>query len=206
MLKAIRYGSLALSVLLLAAGGYAWWARGVPDAQSQLGGMAVPPGVAIGGPFELVDHTGATVTDRTFRGRAMLVFFGFTHCPDVCPTELQVVADVLEKLGPRATQVAPLFVSIDPERDTPAKLADYVALFDPRLVGLTGSDAQIAAVARAFRVYYARVQPPGSSTYLMDHSSFLYLLGPDGGFRALFRHGTPPEDIARAVAATLPAA
>jgi protein SCO1/2 len=117
-----------------------------------------------------------------------------------------VVAEVLEKLGPRADRVAPLFVTVDPERDTPSVLAQYVSLFDSRLIGLTGSEAQVAAAARAYRVYYAKVTPPGASTYLMDHSSFLYLIGPDGSFRALFRHGTPPEEIARAIAAGLPAA
>jgi protein SCO1/2 len=206
MLKLIRYISLALSVVLLAAGGYLWWQRGSIDPQAVLGGMSVPPGVAVGGPFELIDHTGRTVTDRDYRGRFMLVFFGFTHCPDICPTELQVVAEVLEKLGPRADRVAPLFVTVDPERDTPSVLAQYVSLFDSRLIGLTGSEAQVAAAARAYRVYYAKVTPPGASTYLMDHSSFLYLIGPDGSFRALFRHGTPPEEIARAIAAGLPAA
>jgi protein SCO1/2 len=206
MLKLIRYTALTLSVALLAAGGYLWWQRGSVDSQSVLGGMSVPPGVSIGGPFELIDHTGRTVTDRDFRGRFMLVFFGFTHCPDICPTELQVVAEVLEKLGPRADRVAPLFVTVDPARDTPQVLADYVALFDPRLVGLTGSEAQIAATARAYRVYYAKATPPGASTYLMDHSSFLYLMAPDGAFRALFRYGTPADEIARAIAAGLPAA
>jgi protein SCO1/2 len=206
MLKVIRYTALALSVLLLATGGYLWWQRGSIDPAAVIGGMSVPPGVSIGGPFELVDHTGRTVTDRDYRGRFMLIFFGFTHCPDICPTELQVMAEVLEKLGPRADRVAPLFITVDPERDTPKVLADYVALFDSRLIGLTGSEAQVAAVARAFRVYYAKATPPGASTYLMDHSSFLYLIGPDGTFRALFRYGTPAEEIARALVAALPAA
>jgi protein SCO1/2 len=205
MLKVIRYVSLALSVLLLAAGGYLWWQRGSIDPQSVLGGMSVPPGVTLGGPFELLDQTGRAVTDRDFRGRPMLIFFGFTHCPDVCPTELQVFAEVLEKLGPRASLLAPIFISIDPERDTPEVMANYVALFDPRIIGLTGTPDQIAAVARAYRVFYAKVTPPGASGYVMDHSSFSYLIGPDGGFRALFRYGTAPEEIARAVAAVLPA-
>lgn len=204
MLKFIRYTALALSVALLGAGGFFWWQRQGDDPQARLGGMSVPPGIAIGGPFQLTDHAGQPVTNETYRGRVMLVFFGFTHCPDVCPTELQVVAEVLEQLGPRAERVAPLFISVDPERDTPQVLAGYVGLFDPRLIGLTGSDAQIAAVARAYRVYYAKVRPPDSATYLMDHSTFLYLIGPEGGFRALFRPGTPPEEISRAIQAALP--
>lgn len=201
MLKLIRYGALALSVVLLVAGGAMWWLRAGHEAASQLGGMAVPPGVALGGPFSLTDHTGRAVTDRDFRGKSLLVFFGFTQCPDVCPTELQVVAEVLEKLGPRAGQVAPLFVTVDPERDTPAVLAQYVALFDPRITGLTGTPEQIAQMARAYHVFYAKVTPPGASTYTMDHSALLYLMGPDGGFRAVFRHGTPAAEIARAVTA-----
>lgn len=204
MLKIIRYTALALSLVLLGAGGALWWLRGQgPNPQAVLGGLATPPGLSLGGPFELLDHTGRTVTDQTFRGRFMLVFFGFTHCPDICPTELQLVAEVLDRLGPQADRVAPLFITIDPERDTPETLADYVALFDPRLIGLTGTPAQIAAAARAYRVYYARVQPPGASTYLMDHSSFLYLIGPDGGFRALFRHGTPVEEVVRTLSSGL---
>lgn len=201
MLKLIRYGALALSVVLLVAGGAMWWLRAGNEAASQLGGMAVPPGVALGGPFSLTDHTGRAVTDRDFRGKTLLVFFGFTQCPDVCPTELQVVAEVLEKLGPRAGQVATLFVTVDPERDSPDVLAQYVTLFDPRITGLTGTAEQIAQMARAYRVFYAKVTPPGASTYTMDHSALLYLMGPDGGFRAVFRHGTPAADIARAVTA-----
>ncbi|MCC6718674.1 MAG: SCO family protein [Acetobacteraceae bacterium] len=204
MLRIIRYTALALSLLLLAAGGVLWWQRGSIDPQSVLGGMSVPPGVSVGGPFELVDQNGKPVSERDFRGRFMLLFFGFTHCPDVCPTELQVLADVLEQLGPRAARVAPIFVTVDPERDTPAVLAEYVKLFDPRLIGLTGTEAQIAAMAKAYRVYYAKVTPPGASTYLMNHSSFVYLMGPDGAFRGLFRYGTPAEEIARAITAGLP--
>lgn len=205
-LRIVRYAALALSVVLLAAGGYAWWRGGGLDPRAALGGMTVPPGVSLGGPFELMDQDGRRVTDQDYRGRFMLVFFGYTHCPDVCPTDLQVMAEVLDRLGPRAVRVAPIFVSIDPERDTPAVLKGYVDLFDPRLIGLSGTEAQVTAVAKAYRVYYAKVRPEGSTDYLMDHSSFMYLMGPDGAFRALFRYGTPAEEIARTIAAGLPAA
>jgi protein SCO1/2 len=135
-----------------------------------------------------------------------LVYFGYTYCPDVCPTELQAVASALEMLGPAAATIVPVFITVDPERDTPAHLADYVKLFDDRLVGLTGTPEQIAAVARAYRVYYAKVTPRESTTYLMDHSSFLYLMAPDGTLRALLRPGTSPKEIADTVKARMAAA
>jgi cytochrome oxidase Cu insertion factor (SCO1/SenC/PrrC family) len=153
----------------------------------------------VGGPFALTDQHGAAVTDASYRGRWMLVYFGYTFCPDVCPTELQTIAGALDKLGPQASQIAPLFVTVDPERDTAAALADYVKLFDDRIVGLTGTPDQIAAVARAYRVYYAKATSKDSSTYLMDHSSFMYLMGPDGKFRALFRQGMSPQALADAI-------
>ena len=119
---------------------------------------------------------------------------------------MQTIAAALESLGPQAAQVVPIFITVDPERDIQARLADYVKLFDDRLVGLTGTPQQIAAVARAFRVYYAKVTPKDSATYLMDHTSFVYLMGPDGTLRALFRPGTSAQELAEAIRARLPAA
>ncbi len=198
-LRVIRTLSYALVLLLAAGVGAAFWLRPQPGMEQRLGGVAVPPGVAIGGPFRLTDHNGQRVTEASYRGRLMLIFFGFTHCPDICPTELQSMAEVLERLGPAAERVAPLFISIDPERDGPEELARYLALFDDRIIGLTGTAEEIASVARAFRVYYAKVHPPDASTYTMDHSSFTYLLDGEGRFLALFRHGTPPEEMAQAI-------
>lgn len=219
MARALRLLAVVLIVLLVAGWGAAALVRSpgeelgtafarllgrVPGgAPPAAGGIALPPGSNIGGPFALVDHTGRAVTDRDYRGRAALVFFGFTFCPDVCPTELGNVAAALDLLGADAARVAPLFVTIDPERDTPAKLADYVALFHPAIIGLTGTPEQVAAAARAYRVYYAKATPPGASDYVMDHSAFTYVLGPDGGVRALLRPGASPEDIARALRAAL---
>lgn len=159
-------------------------------------GMIVPPSVQIGGPFRLVDQSGSAVTDADYRGHWMLVYFGYTFCPDVCPTELQTIAAALDKLGPDAAKVAPLFITVDPARDTPAVLAKYVALFGHGIVGLTGTPEEIAAVARAFRVYYAKAPVGGSATYLMDHSSFLYLLDPKGRLAALFNQDTSADDLA----------
>lgn len=194
----LAYGLIAL----VAIGWGALWLRQEASAPL-LGGVSVPGGVSVGGPFTLVDDHGRTVTDASYRGRWMLVYFGYTFCPDVCPTELQTVSAALEKLGPAAARLVPLFITIDPGRDTPAALADYVKLFDERLVGLTGTEQQIAAVAREYRVYYAKANSKDASSYLMDHSSFLYLMGPDGKFQALFHQGTSPEELANAIRARI---
>jgi cytochrome oxidase Cu insertion factor (SCO1/SenC/PrrC family) len=197
MLRNIRWLSYGLIAAILLAGGVFIAVR--PHGGIESTGVGVPGGVSVGGPFALTDQHGAAVTDASYRGRWMLVYFGYTFCPDVCPTELQTIAGALDKLGPQADRIAPLFVTVDPERDTAAALADYVKLFDDRIVGLTGTPDQIAAVARAYRVYYAKATPKNSSTYLMDHSSFMYLMGPDGKFRALFRQGMSPQALADAI-------
>jgi len=197
MLRKIRWLSYGLIAVILLAGGV--FIVSHPRGGIESSGVSVPGGVSVGGPFALTDQHGAAVTDASYRGRWMLVYFGYTFCPDVCPTELQTIAGALDKLGPQASQIAPLFVTVDPERDTAAALADYVKLFDDRIVGLTGTPEQIAAVARAYRVYYAKATSKDSSTYLMDHSSFMYLMGPDGKFRALFRQGMSPQALADAI-------
>jgi protein SCO1/2 len=146
----------------------------------------------IGGPFTLVDQTGKTVTDQDFRGRHMLVFFGFTHCPDICPAELQVMSASLDELGPKADQVVPIFITLDPERDTQAAMGAYVKNFGPRFVGLTGSAEQIAAAAKAYRVAYSKFQQDkASSDYSIDHSALVYLMGKDGEYITHFAYGTP---------------
>jgi len=221
MLRIIRLIALALLLLVGAAWGFAWFGRApgesVADAflrriaaisgrdmpAPSAGGIQLAQGVVLGGPFTLTDHTGRTVTEADFAGRLLLVFFGFTYCPDVCPTELGTIAAALDLLGEDAERVTPVLITIDPERDTPEALATYVALFHPRLVGLTGTAEQIAAVARSYRVYYAKVHPRDATDYLMDHSAFTYLVGPDGRVRSLFRPQTSPEAIAAAVRAQL---
>ncbi len=158
---------------------------------------------AVGGPFALVDMEGRAVTDADFRGRLMLVFFGFTYCPDVCPTALTSIAQALDRLGADADKIAAVFITVDPERDTPEQLKEYVRHFHPRLVGLTGTPEQIAAVAKAYRVYYAKARSPGapSDDYSMDHTTITYLMGRDGKFLAHFSHGADPEDLAKRVRA-----
>lgn len=151
----------------------------------------------IGGPFELVGKDGKTVTDEDFRGRYVLVFFGFTHCPDICPAELQVMATALDELGSKAGKVVPVFVTLDPERDTPEAVGAYVANFGPNFVGLTGSPEAIAKAAKAYRVTYQKFQEEGADgDYSVDHSALLYLMGPDGKFVTHFPYGTSPGKLA----------
>ena len=150
---------------------------------------------AIGGPFSLIDQDGRPVTDKDLRGRPFLVFFGFTHCPDVCPTALFEISEVLGKLGPEAQRVSALFVTVDPERDTPAQMKDYLSSFNPRLVGLTGDPAAIAAVAKEYRVYVKKV-PLDHGDYTMDHTALVYLMDKDGRFVAPFNLKRSTEDAA----------
>jgi protein SCO1/2 len=151
----------------------------------------------IGGPFTLTDHTGKRVTDADFRGRNLLVFFGFTYCPDICPSGLAVITAALNALGPAAANITPVFVTIDPERDTPEKMAVYIQSFHPRLVGLTGTPAEIAAIIKAYRVYAKKVPDERNpASYTMDHSSIAYLMGPDGAFKTFFPELTKPDALA----------
>lgn len=221
MLRTVRLVSLLLALLLGGLWVYAWTSRapgeGMADAFAgrlgrlfgaempvpSAGGVQLAQGVNLGGPFSLTDHTGRAVTERDFAGRWMLVYFGFTYCPDVCPTELGTMASALDILGPAGEAVVPALITVDPERDVPEHLADYVSRFHPRLIGLTGTPEQVAAVARLYRVYYAKARRPEMTDYLMDHSGFIYLVGPDSRVRALFRPETTPEALAAAVSAQL---
>jgi protein SCO1/2 len=169
----------------------------LPSSRVQLPSMPSVGKALVGGPFELVDHTGKTVTDKDFRGRFMLVYFGFTLCPDVCPSGLQVMAAALDQVGAKAEKIVPLFITVDPERDTPAQMAQYVASFHPRLIGLSGSPEQIAAAEKAYRVYAKKVTDDKSSAgYTFDHTSLMYLMDPKGDYVAHFTHATPVERIA----------
>jgi protein SCO1/2 len=138
---------------------------------------------AIGGPFSLTDQNGQPFSDKDLKGKLFLVFFGFTHCPDVCPTTLFEISEVLRNLGPEADHTAALFISVDPERDTPAAMKDYLANFDPHIRGLTGDAAALDAVARAYRVYYRKVPLEGGD-YTMDHTAIVYLMDKAGRFVA----------------------
>ena len=153
----------------------------------------------VGGPFELVSHKGEHVTDKDFRGKYMLVSFGYTYCPDVCPTELQVISAALDELGEKAKDIQPIFITIDPERDTVATLAQYMPSFHPRYIGLTGSPEAIAKAAKAYRVYYSKGENKGGGDYLMDHSSIIYLMDKQGTFLKHFSYGTDAKALAKGI-------
>jgi cytochrome oxidase Cu insertion factor (SCO1/SenC/PrrC family) len=144
----------------------------------------------VGGPFELTDQNGDRRTDADFRGKLLIVFFGYTTCPDICPTELMQIGLALDKLGKAADEVQPLFISVDPERDTPGVLAQYVTMFHPRLIGLTGTPEQVKAVADSYKAYYAKYLPPDGAVYLIDHTGFVYLMGRAGEYLGFFPPGT----------------
>lgn len=152
----------------------------------------------IGGPFSLLDPSGKRVTDKDFAGRPMLVYFGFTHCPDVCPAGLQVIAAALDRMGDKAKGITPIFITVDPERDTPEVLGKYVKSFHPEIVGLSGSPEDIAAVTKTYRVYAKKVpdeERPGE--YSVDHSSFMYLMNGRGEFVKHFPHSVDAEKLAQ---------
>jgi protein SCO1 len=156
--------------------------------------------VTIGGPFTLSTLDGTTVTDQTYRGKWLLVYFGYTLCPSSCPTTLLTVSMALKKLGPDAAQVRPLFITVDPERDTPKVFQQYIASFDPRIVGLTGTPQQIAAAAHEYGAYYVRHSTgPGPDDYVMDHSTYLYLMDPRGKFVRAFDPDTSSDRITDAL-------
>lgn len=155
--------------------------------------------VPVGGPFELTDQTGHRRTDADFRGKLVVLYFGYTSCPDVCPTELQSISLALDQLGAAAEAVQPLFITVDPERDTPARLASFVAAFHPRLIGLTGSPAEIRKTAIAYRTFFAKSSIATPGDYSVDHSGFIYLVGKDGRYLGFLPPGLPPDAIADAI-------
>jgi protein SCO1/2 len=156
------------------------------------------PSIAIGGPFTLEASDGKTITDETYRDKWQLIYFGYTLCPDACPTALNDIASAMQSLGPLAAKVQPIFITVDPDRDTPKVMGSFVKAFDNRIVGLTGTPQQIAAAARAFRVYYAKAPDKDAPDgYLMDHSSVIYVMRPgDFHFVATFTHETSPDQMA----------
>jgi protein SCO1/2 len=181
---------IAAAFLLILGGlvvGFGGWPRGTAET----GGQAL-----IGGPFSLVNQHGEQVTEQDFAGQFMLIYFGYTFCPDFCPMSLSTMTAALDALEPEeADRITPILITIDPARDTVPQLADYAPLFHPRLVALTGSDEAIAAAAKAYRVYYAK-PPSEEENYPMDHSTFIYLMAPDGTYRTHFGHDATPEEMA----------
>jgi protein SCO1 len=191
MTRTIRV--LALAAAFLAGAGalagiaIVLWPRG--------GEVAVSPS-AVGGPFQLTDQNGRTVTEADFKGKPFLVFFGFTHCPDICPTALFDMSETFRRLGPDAEKLSALFISVDPERDTPEKLKDYLQSFHPRIAALTGTQAQIDAVTKAYKAYAKKVPLEGGD-YTMDHSAIVYLMDREGRFVAPFNLKRPADEAAK---------
>ncbi|MGQ0455633.1 MAG: SCO family protein [Hyphomicrobium sp.] len=171
--------------------------RNAPTPASE----AVTTGKAlVGGPFALTDQTGKQVTDKDFLGKYMVVFFGFTNCPDICPSGLQVLSAALEKIGAKSDLATPIFITLDARRDTPEKLALYLKSFHPRLVGLTGSEADVAAAAKAYKVYYQKVEDEKNpESYSYDHASLFYVMGKDGAFVAPIAHTNNVDEVAAAL-------
>jgi cytochrome oxidase Cu insertion factor (SCO1/SenC/PrrC family) len=186
---------LTMAAVIAAVAGYSAFHSGRNPVTS---GTAL-----VGGPFELVAHTGATVRDEDFRGKYMLISFGYTYCPDICPAELQVTSAALDRLGEKARDIQPIFITIDPERDTPQVLAQYMPNFHPRYLGLTGSKEAIDKAAKAYRVYYAKADNSSGGDYLMDHSSIIYLMDKQGTFLKHFSYGTDAKALAAAIEAAI---
>lgn len=185
---------LALAGAIAAA---AWWPRLWNHNPVSIGEALV------GGPFAMTDQNGRRVTEQDFRGKFMLVFFGYTYCPDVCPTELQVMAAAAMQLGAGADRLRLVFVSIDPERDTPAVVKSYVENFGAPITGLTGSAVDVATMAKAYRVFYRKAPAENGKDYAMDHSSIIYLMGPDGKFVKHFTYSTDAKALAEGLAAAM---
>jgi len=205
---------VAVAVCVLAAAvlatGAVWFQVGRGGATPGADNPQVLPGSeSIGGAFTLTDHTGEAVTQASWPDRFKLVYFGYSFCPDVCPTELAAIGAAVDSLGPAADRVKPVFISVDPARDTPGRMADYVTAFHPDMAGLTGTEAQVHDAAQAFKVYYRKVEPESDAVpdyYLMDHSSFVYLVSPGGETLNIFRPNTAPQTMADVVRAHLDAA
>ena len=188
--------------LILMLGGAATWILLQPKMQS---GQTQSSGEAlIGGPFELVDQFGQTRSDADFLGDYMLIYFGYTYCPDICPASLSIMTQAIDQLEEtdkaRAERITPVFITVDPERDDVENMKVYAEHFHPDMVAMTGTSEQIAAAAKAYRVYYAKAKDDSSSDYLMDHSSIFYLMGPDGKYVKHFTHNDDSNTIATALA------
>lgn len=173
-----------------------------PSAEALIGGL-LSGKEPVGGPFDLTDHTGRRRTDVEFHGKLVVLYFGYTNCPDVCPTELQSISLALARLGAVAEAVQPLFITVDPERDTSSRLAEFVSSFHPTLIGLTGPPAEIRKTALAYRVFFAKHAVDVSGNYPVDHTGFVYLVAKDGRFLGYLPPGVAPDEIANVIRSQL---
>lgn len=195
---------VAILVLVLGAGGI-WIAVRGGYMGPVAGSKSTTNQVQLGGPFELIDHFGKPVTQASYPGTHLLVFFGYTYCPDVCPTTLSTISSALDELGADVNKVTPLFVTVDPERDTPEYLREYLEHFHPSIIGLSGTPSQIKAIAKGYGVYYAKAHEEGADPedYLMDHTSITYLIDDSGQYTAHFSHDTDGTTMASKIKSIL---
>lgn len=179
-----------------AAAGWWLWPQSLPQrSAAELMDVLMWNREPVGGSFALTDHNGKARTDADFRGKFMLIYFGFTFCSDVCPLDLQSIAGAIDQLGPAGDAVQPIFITVDPEMDTPAQLKGHVGLFHPRMIGLTGTPKQIRKVALDYKVYYAKTVPEQRSDRGIDHTGFTFLVGPDGKYVGFFPPGTSADRL-----------
>ncbi len=196
-----RFALIAAAALLgLILAGIAFYVQKngalTPDGPQSL--IAVTSN-AFGGPFTLTDHNDKTVTEKDFAGKYRLIYFGFTFCPAICPTELSKITSALKTLGDKANLIQPIFITVDPERDTPEKMKDYISLFHPSLIGLSGTPEQIKKALKGYKIYAAKREEPGMTEYTMDHSSFIYFIGPDDRLLHIFKMEDNAQTMAEIV-------
>ncbi len=197
-----RSALIAIALLIAVALGLGgrYFFSGEEARQGSTTGASTITSSLIGGPFEMIDHNGKIVTQASYAGRYMVVYFGYTFCPDVCPLGLQLIGEALDifaEKGGDVAKVTPIFVTVDPERDSPEILKEYLSNFHPAFVGLSGSVEQMSHMAKAYRAYYAKVKDETSSAeYLMDHTAITYLMGPDGGYVGHFSHSATADKMA----------
>ncbi len=202
-LRAIRLGLWALVAVAAAGAGFLFLQR---PGGTGFGNGVIAEATALGGPFRLTAQDGREVTEADLKGHPSLMFFGYTFCPDVCPTALGDATTWLRQLGPDADRLKVYFVSVDPERDTREKMAEYLTAFDPRIVGLTGSPEAVEQIVKGYGVFVRRVPQPDGQPYLVDHSASFYILGQDGLFSGAIRADDTPEEAFAKVRRALEAA
>ncbi len=186
--------------VIIAAASWLLWPQSEPErSAAALMDVVMWNKEPIGGSFTLIDQDGRSRSDAEFRGKLLLIYFGYTYCTDVCPTDMQSISSAVDWLGPAGEGVQPLFITVDPEHDRPEQLKLYVALYHPRLIGLTGSSGAIKRVARAYKVYYAKSDPARQADRTIDHSSFIFLIGREGQYLGFFPPGTPPDRLVEVI-------
>ncbi len=193
-----RTAIIAAAALAIGAG-IGWTEIQNQNKQGQNAQVTNKPmaGVKIGGAFELTDQNGNLVNNKDFDGQYKLIYFGFTYCPAICPTELAKITKAMKEIGDDAEKIQPVFITVDPERDTPKVLKSYLTMFDPKIIGLTGTRAEIDDVLQKYKIYASKTQEPGTDEYTMDHSSFIYLISPNGDLLSIYRMADNADFVAK---------